>query len=205
MQTRGASRRGATSTALTLRDLALPSEGPPINNAGYLTGSVLETSGGFLASQPLLKFLAQHRSETVRFLIDQIALNQSVHNVEVDLPAQTVDDPYILNRGSVPYSVENARVTRRLTDWVYDPTNARVLMLVGQSEGHIADILVQYDVERDSLSDALHVCESLSKHIGSQDATATELLHTHISAPITQDRSARHDCQAQSDSNGIRV
>ena len=166
MQTRGASA-WSNQTALTLRDLALPSEGPPINNAGYLTGSVLETSGGFLASQPLLKFLAQHRSETVRFLIDQIALNQSVHNVEVDLPAQTVDDPYILNRGSVPYSVENARVTRRLTDWVYDPTNDRVLMLVGQSEGHIADILVQYDVERDAYR-TLYTLRSLSKHIGSR-------------------------------------
>ena len=132
MQTQGASA-WSNQTALTLRDLALPSEGPPIANAGYLSPATFETSGGFLASQPLLKFLAQHRSETVRFLIDQIALNQSIHNVEVDLPAQTVDAPYTLNRGSVPYSVENARVTRRLTDWVYDPTNERVLMILGQS------------------------------------------------------------------------
>ena len=107
MQTQGASA-WSDRTSLTLRDLILPSEGPAINNAGYLTSTTLETSDGLLANQPLLKFLGQHRSESVRFLIDQIALNQSVHNVEVDLPAQTVDDPYILNRGSVPYSVENS-------------------------------------------------------------------------------------------------
>ena len=187
MQTRGASA-WSNQTALTLRDLALPSEGPPINNAGYLTGSVLETSGGFLASQPLLKFLAQHRSETVRFLIDQIALNQSIHNVEVDLPAQTVDDPYILNRGSVSYSVENARVTRRLTDWVYDPTNARVLMILGQIEGHIADILVQYDVERDSYRTLYTFDKDVKAHrIARRTATDYYIL---TSGAITQDRSA---------------
>ena len=187
MQTQGASA-WSNQTALTLRDLALPSEGPPINNAGYLTGSVFETSGGFLASQPLLKFLAQHRSETVRFLIDQIALNQSVHNVEVDLPAQTVDDPYILNRGSVPYSAENARVTRRLTDWVYDPTNERVLMILGQAEGHIADILVQYDVERDSYRTLYTFDKDVKAHrIARRTATDYYIL---TSGAITQDRSA---------------
>ena len=187
MQTRGASA-WSNRTALTLRDFALPSEGMPISNAGYLTGSVLETSGGFLASQPLLKFLAQHRSETVRFLIDQIALNQSVHNVEVDLPAQTLDDPYILNRGSVPYSAENARVTRRLTDWVYDPTNERVLMLLGQSEGHIADILVQYDVERDSYRTLYTFDKDVKAHrIARRTATDYYIL---TSGAITQDRSA---------------
>ena len=187
MQTQGASA-WSNQTALTLRDLALPSEGPPINNAGYLTDSVLETSGGFLASQPLLKFLAQHRSETVRFLIDQIALNQSVHNVEVDLPAQTVDDAYILNRGSVPYSAENARVTRRLTDWVYDPTNERVLMILGNPEGHIADILVQYDVERDAYRTLYTFDKDVKAHrIARRTATDYYIL---TSGAITQDRSA---------------
>ena len=198
MQTQGASA-WSNQTALTLRDLALPSEGPPINNAGYLTGSVLETSGGFLASQPLLKFLAQHRSETVRFLIDQIALNQSVHNVEVDLPAQTLDDPYILNRGSVPYSVENARVTRRLTDWVYDPTNERVLMLLGQAEGHIADILVQYDVERDAYRTLYTFDKDVKAHrIARRTATDYYIL---TSGAITQDRSAS-ELPRTSDSTG---
>ena len=198
MQTQGASA-WSNRTALTLRDLALPSEGPPINNAGYLTGSILETSGGFLASQPLLKFLAQHRSETVRFLIDQIALNQSVHNVEVDLPAQTVDDAYILNRGSVPYSVENARVTRRLTDWVYDPTNERVLMILGNPEGHIADILVQYDVERDAYRTLYTFAKSIKAHrIARRTATDYYIL---TSGAITQDRSAT-TLPRQSDATG---
>ena len=187
MQTRGASA-WSNQTALTLRDSALPSEGMPITNAGYLTQTTLETAGGFLASQPLLKFLAQHRSETVRFLIDQIALNQSVHNVEVDLPAQTVDDPYILNRGSVSYSVENSRVTRRLTDWVYDPTNERVLMILGQAEGHIADILVQYDVERDVYRTLYTFDKNVKAHrIARRTATDYYII---TSGAITQDRSA---------------
>ena len=186
MQTQGASA-WSNQTGLTLRELALPSEGPPINNAGYLTGSVLETSDRFLTNPPLLKFLAQHRSETVRFLIDQIALNQSIHNVEVDLPAQAVDDPYVLNRGSVPYSVENARVTRRLTDWVYDPTDDRVLMLLAQSEGHIADILVQYDVKRDTYRTLYTFDKDIKAHrIARRTATDYYIL---TSGAITQDRS----------------
>ena len=187
MQTQGASA-WSNRTGLTLRDLALPSEGPPINNAGYLTGSAFETSGGFLANRPLLKFLAQHRSETVPFLIDQIALNQSVHNAEVDLPAQTLDDPYVLNRGSVSYSIEDSRVTRRLTDWVYDPTNERVLMILGQPEGHIADILVQYDVERDSYRTLYTFDKDVKAHRIARRTTTDYYILT--SSAITQDRSA---------------
>ena len=129
---------------MILRRLALPSEGPAIPNTGHLTPSQFLTSGGYLETNPLLMFKTQHRSEDVRFLINQLALNKIVYNAEIDLPAVELDDPFILNRGSVAFSVERTRNTRILTDWVYDATNERILMLLSNPERHISDLLIQY-------------------------------------------------------------
>ena len=176
-------------TALILRDLALPSEGPPIANAAYMTEQDLQTSGGFLENAPLLRFKGEHRSEDIRFLFKQLALNsESLYNTEIELPEIETETPYILNRGSVPFSVENTRITRLLTDWVYDSTNARVLMLLSNPEGHIADVLVQYDVD----SDAYRILHTFDNDIKVHRITRRNATNYYIltSAPITQDRSA---------------
>ena len=128
------------------------------------------------------------RNEDVKFLFDQLALNTEVYNTSLDIPIVEQTDPFLLNRGSVSYSVEDSRVTRRLTDWVYDPTNERVLMILGQAEGHIADILVQYDVERDSYRTLYTFDKDVKAHrIARRDATNYYIL---ASGAITQDRSA---------------
>ena len=176
-------------TALILRDLALPSEGPPIANAAYMTTQDFQTSGGFLENAPLLRFKGEHRSEDIRFLFKQLALNsESLYNTEIELPEIETETPYILNRGSVPFSVENTRITRLLTDWVYDSTNDRVLMPLSNPEGHIADLLVQYDVDSDTYR-ILHTFDNDIKvhRITRRNATNYYIL---TSAPITQDRSA---------------
>ena len=176
-------------TALILRDLALPSEGPPIANAAYMTEQDLQTSGGFLENAPILRVKGEHRSEDIRFLFKQLALNsESLYNTEIELPEIETETPYILNRGSVPFSVENTRITRLLTDWVYDSTNARVLMLLSNPEGHIADLLVQYDVDSDTYR-ILHTFDNDIKvhRIERRNATNYYIL---TSGPITQDRSA---------------
>ena len=176
-------------TALILRDLALPSEGPPIANTAYMTKQGFQTSGGFLENAPLLRFKGEHRSEDIRFLFKQLALNsESLYNTEIELPEIETETPYILNRGSVPFSVENTRITRLLTDWVYDSTNNRVLMLLSNPEGHIADLLVQYDVDSDTYR-ILHTFDNDIKvhRIERRNATNYYIL---TSAPITQDRSA---------------
>ena len=176
-------------TALILRDLALPSEGPPIANAAYMTKQDFQTSGGFLENAPLLRFKGEHRSEDIRFLFKQLALNsESLYNTEIELPEIETETPYILNRGSVPFSVENTRITRLLTDWVYDSTNARVLMLLSNPEGHIADVLVQYDVD----SDSYRILHTFDNDIKAHRITRRNATNYYIltSAPITQDRSA---------------
>ena len=176
-------------TALILRDLALPSEGPPIANAAYMTKQDFQTSGGFLENAPLLRFKGEHRSEDIRFLFKQLALNsESLYNTEIELPEIETETPYILNRGSVPFSVENTRITRLLTDWVYDSTNARVLMLLSNPEGHIADLLVQYDVD----GDAYRILHTFDNDIKTHRITRRNATNYYIltSGPITQDRSA---------------
>ena len=178
----------ADGTQLTLRELALPSEGAPIADTAYLTTGTLQTSGGFLDDNPALKFLTNPLSEDVKFLFAQLGLNQDIHNVEVDVPAVTVDTPYILNRGSVPFSVEDTRITRLPTDWVYDSTNDRLLILLSNPEWHIADLLVQYDLE----SDTYRVLHTFDKDISTHRITRRTSTDYYIlsAKAITQDRSA---------------
>lgn len=176
------------TTKMTIRQLALPSEGVPIPNTGYLTDSQFLTSGGLLPNNPLLVFKTQHRSEDVRFLINQLALNKRVYNAEIDLPPVELDTPFILNRGSVSFSVEKTRTTRLLTDWVYDPTNDRLLMLLSNPEAHLSDLLVQYTIN----TDAYRTLHTFDKDIKAHRIARRNSTNYYIltSGTIPQDRSA---------------
>ena len=175
-------------TKLTIRDLRLPSEGKPLADTAYMTDSDLRTSGGFLDNPPLMRFMGQHRSEDVRFLVNQIALNKNIYNAEIDLPPAELENPFILNRGSVAFSVENTRIQRLLTDWVYDSTNDRILMLLSNPEAHIADLLVQYNLS----SDAYRVLYTFDKDIKVHRIARRNSTNYYIlsSNAISQDRSA---------------
>ena len=175
-------------TKLIMRQLALPSEGKPIQDAAYLTPQELFTSGGFLPDNPILRFKAQPRSEDVRYLVNQIGLNKKVYNVEIDLPAVSLDNPFILNRGSIPFSVENTRITRLLTDWVHDPSNDRILMLLSNPEAHLANLFVEYRLNADSYR-ILHTFDkdTAVHRIERRSATNYYIL---TSQKIAQDRSA---------------
>lgn len=173
---------------LTLRDLQLSRVEIAPENEAFLTTTALETAGGFLDDAPVLKFLATHRAEDVRFLFKQLALNQDVYQVLINLPTRERETPFVLNRGSVPYSVENTRNTRLLTDWVYNPTHERILDVLSNPESHIADLLVEYDVDDDAYRTLHTFSKDIVVHrIERRDATNYYLL---TSAPITQDRSA---------------
>ena len=175
-------------TALTLRRLQLPTQGPPLANTGYLTASDFRTSGGFLQTPPVLEFKTLPRAEDVTFLVNQLALAESVYNTHIQLPEVVLDDPTLFNRGSVPFSVENTRITRLITDWVHDATNDRLLMLLSNPEGHIADRLVQYNIARDSFRTLYTFAKDIKAHrIERRNATNYYIL---TSAEITQDRSA---------------
>ena len=176
-------------TDLAISQLELPSEGPPAENTGYMTAAEFRTAGGFLQANPLLRFKAAHQSEDVRFLIHQLATNKGVYNTELDIPGVSVEDPFLLNRGSVAFSVDQTRTTRVPVDWVYDTTNNRVLILLSNREAHIADQLVQYDVAGDSYR-VLHTFDkSIAVHrIERRSGTNYYIL---TSAKIAQDGSAR--------------
>ena len=139
-------------TDLAISRLELPSEGPAEQNTAYMTPMELKTAGGFLDANPLLRFKTDHRSEDVRFLINQLATNKEVYNTEIDIPGVTVDKPFLLNRGSVAFSVEPTRTTRLPVDWVVGvesglQTPPTILILLSNPERHIADLLVQYDIQ----------------------------------------------------------
>ena len=175
-------------TELTLRRLQLPTKGPPLSNTGYLTPSAFRTSGGFLQTPPLLNAKTSPRSEDVTFLFDQLALTESVYNTDIQLPDVVLDTPTVFNRGSVPFSVEDTRITRLITDWVHDATNDRLLMLPSNPEGHVADLLVQYDIDSDSHR-TLHTFDTgISVHRITR-RTSTDYYILSAKA-IAQDRSA---------------
>ena len=181
-------------TDLHISRLELPSEGPAEENTAYMTSTELKTAGGFLDANPLLRFKTVHRSEDVRFLINQLATNKEVYNTEIDIPGVTVDKPFLLNRGSVSFSVEPTRTTRLPVDWVVGvesglQTPPTILILLSNPERHIADLLVQYDVQADSYR-VLHTFDKgIAVHrIERRNATNYYIL---TSAKIQQDRSAR--------------
>ena len=175
-------------TKLDISRLPLSSEGPVESNTGYLTTQDFRTAGGFLASLPVLRFKTEHRAEDVRFLIKQAAINKDIYQTQIDIPAIQRDTPFILNRGSVPFSVEDTRITRLPVDWVHDSTNDRVLNLLSNPESHIADLLVQYSLDSDTYR-SLHTFDTDIKAHRIERRTATNY-YILTSAPITQDRSA---------------
>ena len=130
----------------------------------------------------------QPRSEDVTFLFDQLALTESVYNTDIQLPDVVLDTPTVFNRGSVPFSVEDTRITRLITDWVHDATNDRLLMLPSNPEGHVADLLVKYDIDGDSYR-ILHTFDTgISVHRITR-RTSTDYYILSAKA-ISQDRSA---------------
>ena len=175
-------------TKLDISRLPLSSEGPVESNTGYLTTQDFRTAGGFLASLPVLRFKTEHRAEDVRFLIKQAAINKDIYQTQIDIPAIERDTPFILNRGSVPFSVEDTRITRLPADWVHDPTNDRVLNLLSNPESHVADLLVQYSLDSDSYR-SLHTFDTgISVHRITR-RTSTDYYILSAKA-ISQDRSA---------------
>lgn len=190
----GTGKARSNRTDLNISGLALPSEGPAPENTGYMTTTEFQTAGGFLAENPLLGFMAEHRSEDVRFLINQLAINKEVYNSEIDIPGVEVEDPFLLNRGSIAFSVEQTRTTRLPVDWVIGiesglQTPPTLLVLLSNPEGHIADMLVQYDLSGDSYRVLHTFAKDLAVHrIERRNATNYYIL---TSAKITQDRSAR--------------
>ena len=187
-------------TDLHISRLELPSEGPAEQNTAYMTPMELKTAGGFLDANPLLRFKGEHRSEDVRFLVSQLAINKEIYNTEIDIPGVTVDTPFLLNRGSVSFSVEPTRTTRLPVDWVHDSTNSRVLILLSNPERHIADLLVQYDIDGDSYR-VLHTFDkdTAVHRIERRNATNYYIL---TSAKIQQDRSAGGPLPRPNDSTG---
>ena len=192
-------------TELDISRLELPSEGPAEVNTAYMTPMALKTAGGFLDANPLLRFKTEHRSEDVRFLINQLATNKEVYNTEIDIPGVTVDKPFLLNRGSVAFSVEPTRTTRLPVDWVVGvesglQTPPTILILLSNPERHISDQLVQYDTNSDSYR-VLHTFDkSVAVHrIERRNATNYYIL---TSAKIQQDRSAGGPLPRPNDSTG---
>ena len=180
-------------TELEISRLELPSEGPAEENTAYMTPMELKTAGGFLDANPLLRFKSYSHSEDVRFLINQLATNKEIYNTEIDIPGVTIDKPFLLNRGSVAFSVEPTRTTRLPVDWVVGvesglQTPPTILILLSNPERHISDLLVQYDIQADSYR-VLHTFDQgIAVHrIERRNATNYYIL---TSGKITQDRSA---------------
>lgn len=187
-------------TKLTRSSLQLPTHGPPLTNTMYVSASDVRVSGGFFEEGlSVAKFKTYPRSQDVVSLLNLLAIAGTIYNTEIEVPAVTLDAPTFFNQGSVPFAVEATRTTRLPVDWVHDATNDRLLELLSNPEGHIADLLVQWDIERKSYR-VLHTFDKDVKahRIERRDATNYYIL---TSGAIPQDRSAQ-TLPRQSDGTG---
>ena len=177
-------------TELTISRLQLPSEGRVPENTAHPTPSDLRLPSVYRGEPPVANFKTTHWSEDIRFLIQQLALTSKVYNTEIDIPDIEVETPFILNHGSIAFSVENTRTTRLPVDWVHDPSNNRILNLLSNPEGHVSDMLVQYRLNSDSYK-VLHTFDKdlVVPRIARQNSTN---YYIFTSKPIPQDRSAQH-------------
>lgn len=187
-------------TQLTRSSLQLPTHGPALQNTMYVSASDVRVSEGFFEDGlPVAKFKTYPRSQDVVSLLNLLAIAGSIYNTEIETPDVTLESPTVFNQGNVPFAVEATRTTRLPVDWVHDPTNDRLLILLSNPESHIADLLVQWDIARKSYR-TLHTFDKGVKahRIERRDATNYYIL---TSGAITQDRSAQ-TLPRQSDRTG---
>ena len=177
-------------TELTLSRLRLPSEGLVPENTAHPTESDLRLPSVYRGEPPVANFKTTHRAEDVRFLIQQLALTSRVYNTEIDIPSVEVETPFVLNHGSIAFSVEKTRTTRLPVDWVHDPSNNRMLNLLSNPEGHVSDMLVQYSLNSDSYRVLHEFDKDLVVHRIARRNSSNYYILT--SKPIPQDRSAQH-------------
>lgn len=174
-------------TALTLQQTTLPSEGPPETDTAHLTTAALHTPHDTEADDLLLNFKTQHRSEDIVSLGEQLGIQGGGLQVVFDVDTPQLEKPYILNRGSAAFSVEETRITRLPVDWVHDPTNNTMLILLSNPEPQLSDLLVAYDLQRHTYT-VLHTFDHDVKvhRIARRNATNYYIL---TSGAISQDRS----------------
>ena len=137
-------------TQITIQKLQNPTHGKSLVDTGYLTPSDFRKSGDFFKTPPLFNFKAIPRAQTAQSLINQIATNQQIYNTDIALPEISTETPTFFNHGSIAFEVENTRITRIPVDWTDDPDRERFLILLANPERHINDLIVQYDLKRDT-------------------------------------------------------
>jgi len=138
-------------TGLTLSNLVNASEGAPTANSGYLTTQDFRTAGGFVETNPLLKYHTLPRGQEVEALLKQLAVGESHgYNIEIDLTPTELATPYILNRGSLSHNIETTRTTLLPVDWVYDTTADRILAVLSHPEKHIQSKIVEYSLSQNT-------------------------------------------------------
>lgn len=136
-------------TELTLQLPALATEGPEITtDLARITENGIETAI-FSSDNPILKAKVYPQHRSIEYLANQLALQAGLYQVIFDVDTIELENPYILNRGSVSYATEKTRITRLPVDWVYDETDDRLLILLSHPDDHIADWLVQHDRAQD--------------------------------------------------------
>lgn len=174
-------------TALTRQQTTLPSEGPPETDTGHLTAAALHTPHDTAADDILLNFKTQPRSEDIVSLGEQLGIQGGGLQVVFDVDTPQLENPYILNRGSVAFSVEENRITRLPVDWVSDATKKRILILLSNPEAHLCDLLVAYDLQRNTYK----VLHTLGKDVKVHRIARRNSTNVYIltSGAISQDRS----------------
>ena len=175
-------------TTFTLSMLENTSEGTIAADTGYLTDNEFRTAGGFTDTNPLLNYNTSPRHIDIEAVMRNLAAGEtSAYNIEIDLSSKTVNNPYSLNRGNIARNVETTRNTLLITDWVYDSTANRVLILLSNPEKHLRDLIVQYSLTHQTYRTLYTFPNSIKAHRITRRDTSNYYILTSDS--IIQDRS----------------
>ena len=190
----------SNKTALTLSMLQNQSEGVIPSNTGYLTDSEFRTAGGDVDTNPLLNYNTVPRGIDVESVLRLLSADEMrAYNIEIDLAEKTLNSDYSLNRGNVARNVQQTRNTLLITDWVFDTTANRVLMLLSNPEAHLQDLILQYSLDDYTYRTLYTFAKNIKAHRMTRRNTSNYYILT--SDNITQDRS-RSELLRQSDKTG---
>ena len=172
-------------TELTLKEVRNNALGAR-DNTGFLSDSDLKTQGGVLEDPLLLKTFVGYQYRPVKSAIEALTKSQE-SPISVYARFDDVQEvgPHVSVRGSIAHNTETGRTVRFPTDWVYDPHNRQLFILLANAGRHVRDQLVVYRLSSDSYHvltsfDADRACYKLASsdfntfYILSTDAAETD-------------------------------
>ena len=138
-------------TQLTLKDVVNYPEGVDIDNTAHWTGAALHTQGGALDIPPLLFCKVPFRKKSIGFGLRTLAKNvASVCGVSTEFSQPITEAPNLQAFGNLVYDTEDGRSERVPVDWIHDPTDNALYILLSNRSNRVRDRLIRFNIDTEA-------------------------------------------------------